>query len=230
MPRPLIGITTSLSTDDRPRQQLDCCYVDAVEAAGGCPVPVPMTTKRDALEPLLERLDGLVITGGPAISDGLIGQLPDDIAPTPDRRHAADMVTFDVICRRQRPILGICYGMQFINARFGGTISADLQTHFDVGAHSPLRKSGQDVFHEIVVEPDCRLAAALGAGRRRVNSYHIQAVVDAAEPLRITARSDDGIVEALETEDGIVVGVQFHPERMGTEGAGLFRELIERAS
>ena len=229
MSRPLIGITTSLSAGERPRQLLDCFYVDAVEAAGGCPVPIAMTTDLEALRPILERLDGLVMTGGPAISDGLIGTLPGDIDPTPTRRYDADRATFDEVRQRQRPILGICYGMQFMNARDGGTISADLQTHFGVGPHTPSRNDGNKILHEILVEPDSQLEAALGAGRPRVNSYHIQSVVDVAPHLRITARSEDGIIEALESKDGSVLGVQFHPELMGEDGAGLFRQLVERS-
>ena len=62
-----------------------------------------------------------------------------------------------------------------------------------------------------------------------MNSYHIQSVVDVAPHLRIAARSEDGIIEALESEDGSVIGVQFHPELMGEDGAGLFRHLVERA-
>lgn len=227
MDRPLIGITTSLNVE-RPHQQLDCDYVDAVAAAGGCPVPLAMTIPPDSLLPLLERLDGLVITGGPAISDGLVGELPEDIDPTPARRHEADLVCFDVMQRRQRPVLGICYGMQFLNARFGGTINADLQVHFGAGPHTPSRNDGEQLLHNIEITSGSALAEAMGSVRR-VNSFHIQSVVDPAPDLSVTARADDGIIEAFETEDGRLMGVQFHPEKMGVDGSGPFNHIVDRA-
>ena len=87
--RPLIGITTSLSGEKgTSRQVLDRAYVEAVERAGGCPVVVPVTASPETLRPLCRVLDGLVITGGPGITDGLVGSLPEDLPPTPRLRLA----------------------------------------------------------------------------------------------------------------------------------------------
>jgi putative glutamine amidotransferase len=227
---PLIGITTSLSEDEDGhwRQSLDGRYIDAVEGAGGCSVLVPMTASREGLQALLDRLDGLVITGGSGITDRIVGELPDELPPTLARRAAADLWAWESVRQRQRPVLGICYGMQFINARFGGSIYADVQKEPGSGPHAPSRNGGGDVFHDIDVIQGSRLAG-LAAGERCVNSYHLQAVKDVGEGLTVSARSTDGLIEAIETEDRQLLGVQFHPERMGQMWATLFDNLVRQA-
>lgn len=231
--KPLIGITTSLTErlDGGSRQAVDCHYVDAVERAGGCPLLLPMTRAPEALEPLLERLAGLVITGGPGIAEGLVGQLPADLPPVEPRRAQADAWVFAAARAQRKPVLGICYGMQFINARCGGTLYADAQAQLRVAAHAPGRNHGAEVWHPVELAPGTRLAALAGRARETVNSFHIQAVERVGAGLRISARSADGLIEGIESEDGRIVGVQFHPERMpGTVWEKLFANLVERAA
>ena len=228
--RPLIGITTSLAgAEGTSRQVLDRAYVEAVERAGGCPVVVPVTASPESLEPLCRILDGLVITGGPGITDGLVGDLPEDLPPTPPLRARADARAFEEVRGRGRPVLGVCYGMQFINARLGGTIYADAQAQAGAGPHSTGRNRGEPVFHDVEVTAGSRLAELAGE-ERRVNSHHVQAVERVGRGLRVSARSGDGLVEGLESDDGGLVGVQFHPERMiGTVWERLFEDLVRRA-
>ena len=225
--RPVIGITTSLSDT---AQTLSRTYVDAVERAGGCPLILPMPESRESLEPVVEGIDGLVITGGPGIVQGLVGELPDDLPAVMERRWQADCWAFERAQARRLPVLGICYGMQFINARLGGTIFADLQRQLGLGPHSPRRNDGETAEHEVDLEPGSLLADLVGVDNARVNSFHIQAVERPGDGLRICAHAADGVIEGIESGDGRLVGVQFHPEGMpGTVWERLFARLVERA-
>ena len=212
MSRPMIGITTSFDTQNK-QQSLDRDYVIAVERAGGCPLLLPMTEQHNTLAPLFGLLDGLIITGGPGIAKGLIGDLPDDLPPVDETRYQNDMRAFEYAEKKQMPVLGICYGMQFINAQFGGTIYADIQRQCGVEPHSPKR-AARAVRHAISVNPQSHLSAILGQTECETNSFHLQAVETVGPKLNISARSADRVIEGIETPDGRIMGVQFHPEKM----------------
>lgn len=223
--RPRIGITTSLNDGE---QRLDRRYVLAVERAGGLPVIAPILDDAAATEAFADLLDGLVVTGGPAITDGLVGTLPDEIAETDPARLASDKVLLRRFRATERPVLGICYGMQLANALAGGTLYADVERQRTGTASHSEKRGGPD--HEVLVEPGTLLHEILGLDRCRVNTRHLQAIETLGDGLRVGARAPDGVIEAIESNDRRFVGVQFHPERLGDTMAPLFHYVVRLAS
>ncbi len=202
-------------------------YLTAVVSAGGHPVLLPLADTLAQARSYAAALDGLVVPGGPAVTDGLIGELPEDLDPPQPRRTASDRLYLQAFLEAGKPILGICYGMQLLNAVLGGTIYADVQRQLEgARAHSPKRGAEQ---HPIEIAPESHLARLLGRTTWTVNTRHLQALATIGRGLRVSARAPDGVIEAIESPDGRLLGVQFHPERMGTEGFPLFRHLVSLA-
>lgn len=222
---PHIGITTSY---DDGSQTLDRRYVAAVEQAGGLPVPLPMLDTDAALNTMADQLDGLVVTGGPAVTDGLVGTLPDELGALSDRRAASDRAWINRARAAGHPMLGICYGMQLVNAMAGGTIYGDVEREHD-GAQTHSQKRGGTT-HSVQIAPSSHLHALLKRDALTVNTRHLQAIARPGDGFSVAATAPDGVVEAIEHEDGIIFGVQFHPERMGAVMAPLFRWLVSTAS
>lgn len=218
----LVGITMSFEGDTH---RLRHAYVEALERAGALPVLVPSLERGGLTVELAERLDALVITGGPAIVDGLVGELPADLGVTNPLRAVSDRRTAQAFIDRDKPILGICYGMQLLNALDGGTIYADVEKQVDGAlAHSPKRGATD---HPIAIRENTHLFSTLGTRAATVNTRHLQAIATVGPSFRVSATSPDGVVEAIETDDGTRIGVQFHPERMGM--VAVFEALVSRA-
>ena len=228
---PLIGITTSFESksDSQPALiSLNADYVSAIERAGGVPVVIPVMTSLETMQIAISHIHGLVIPGGPGITEGLVGDLPDDLPPAAPERTQSDRLAFEAAVEYEIPILGICYGMQFINSRLGGTIYGNVETQLGIRPHHHHQTEQTDVEHPVNIEPNTHLNALIGQAEP-VNSYHVQAIQDLGKGLRKTISSEDGLVEGFESVDGQIVGVQFHPERMAdTVWDSLFHNLVNR--
>lgn len=221
----LIGITTSYEEGD---QHLDRRYVTAVEEAGGVPVLLPTTDAAPTVDRLLERIDGLVVPGGPAVTKDLTGLLPDDLDRPDGLRLRSDRRWMEECWSAELPILGICYGMQLLNALAGGTIYGDVEAEHD-GALTHSQKRGGTT-HPVLLEESSRLHEILETDSLTVNTRHLQAIATVGEGFRVVGRAPDGVIEAIEHERAPLLGVQFHPERMGPEMQPLFRTLVQRAA
>ena len=189
-------------------------YMDGVAAAGGLPVMLPLCSGEAELSQLFSMCDGFLLTGGHDVSPELYGaqRLPVCGACSPERDRM-ESALLNLAMAADKPVLGICRGVQFINAALGGTLWQDLPSQ----RPSPVDHHQSPPYdvpaHSVSVLPGTPLAAAIGAGERRVNSYHHQAVRDLAAPLRAMAVAEDGLVEALwHPAHRFLWGVQWHPE------------------
>jgi len=220
----LIGVTTSFAGGV---QKLRRDYVAALERAGAIPLLLPVSESASVARALTRRLDGLLLTGGPAITTRLIGRLPDDLGETDPMRLRFDEHVANAFLDAGKPILGVCYGMQLLNALGGGSIYADVERQV-AGAlvHSHQRGESE---HAISIEPGTSLSNLLGEAELTVNSRHVQALAEVASDYRVSARAADGVPEAIESADGRVLGVQFHPELMGERMSSLFQHFVVRA-
>lgn len=200
-------------------------YVRAVATAGGRPVQLPPDA--EAVAETLDRLDGLVATGGIDIDPTLYGGEEHPVmAGTRPEQDQAELALLEGALDRNMPVLAICRGSQLLNVLRGGDILQDLD---DGNSSSDLHGDGTGaaVEHEVTVRKGSRLAELLGA-RTAVTSGHHQAFGRVGVGLEEVAWAADGTVEAVEDpKKRFAVAVLWHPER--TESSELFRALVEEA-
>jgi putative glutamine amidotransferase len=244
--RPLIGVTTSevryarqvnpTPHGEPPRREmaLGLTYLQAIEAAGGLPVVLPPLAP-DAIAPLLGRLTGICLSGGPDIDPDLYGERPHaDIGPT-----EPDLDRFEIALAREAdasglPILAICRGAQALNVARGGTLVQHLPQQTDGTVEHLQAEEGETATHTVDVEPETKLATLTGGGRLSVNSFHHQAVDRLGDNLVVSARSPDHVIEAVEDpdRDDFLIAVQWHAETLvhRPEQAALFRALVTESA
>jgi len=242
MQKPSIGIAVShypVGTWSPPIVGHRLAYIDSVLAAGGVPLLLPPVTAEyhEVLDAYYEHLDGLMIPGGGDIDPSLYGS---DRHPKTDNIIAARDYSELYLVRKAvadgKPVLGICRGIQVINVALGGTLIQDIPDATGAQAHneSATRENWHHMAHPMHLDADSQLARMLGTDVIPVNSLHHQALDTIGTGLRVVARSDDGIVEAIEGVDhNFIVAVQCHPETLQATAdprwQGMFQAFVERS-
>ena len=241
---PLIAVTTYRQDTrwwswDRDAAVVPGNYLDMVVAAGGWPVLVPPVGEAASdpsggasaevaagVEAVLGAVDALVVIGGGDLDAARYGQVPDARNGGMDgARDELELRLLEGALERDLPVLAICRGLQVLNVLQGGTLVQQLPDLLGTERHQP--RAG--AFGPVVVttEPGTHVGRLLGPTTEVLCSHH-QAVATLGESLLVTARSDDGVVEAVEVLGrSFAVGVQWHPEEHGD--ARLFVGLVEAA-
>ena len=227
--RPLVGITMRHELETE-RFYLARFYSEAVEAAGGAPLHIPLIPDASYLEDVVGRLDALLLPGSASdVDPALYGREPHArLGAVHPLKDATDMLVLKFAEARRLPLLAICFGMQVWNVFRGGTLIQDIEAQVQ-GALKHEQGAPRDRrSHAVKIRPDSFVARIAGGEGLRVNSHHHQALETIGQQLQATAWSADGLVEAVEDtlEGRWAVGVQWHPE-IGWRDDDFSRALFE---
>ncbi len=234
--RPLICITTR-PDPSTPNNLSNRAYSEAVLAAGGIPVLVPLLADAGYLTDLVSRCDGVLLTGSNSdIDPARYGQAPHvnlgDVCP---EREEVDFFLLAAAEARRLPVLGICFGMQSINVYRGGTLFQDLPSQVENAIQHQQQGNRCRPSHNIQINRESLLAKLAGGTTARVNSSHHQAIDEVGRDLEPVAWSADGVVEAIaNTHTGhFTLGVQWHPERQWERdqfSQAIFKHFVAEAA
>lgn len=234
--KPVIGVTPDFNAGDRkdmggpePTYFLRARYIRAVEELGGIPLILPLVAEPSARRRLLDRVDGLLITGsGPDLPPRLYGERQRYKFPlVSERRADFELELVHQARRRDLPLLGICGGMQTVNVAWGGSLYQDIPAQVPGALDHRQKAKAIHVAHQVTVTPKSLLNKVLGRRKLMVNSSHHQSVKTVAPSLKASAVAPDGIIEAIESPaHRFLLAIQWHPEFL-FERHAVHRRLFE---
>ncbi len=210
-----VTATTELLRGE-PRVRLNQAYTDALASVGLIPLVVPPLAPARAGD-LLDRVDGLLLSGGEDVAPRRYdASAHPAIQGVHDERDAWEIALARAAREHGTPTFAICRGLQVLNVALGGTLVQDIPSQVQGALSHAEDARRHERLHDVEVEPDSTLAAIAGATRFSVNTLHHQSLDRIAPGLRVTARADDGVVEAAEWagDDWWMLGAQWHPEEL----------------
>lgn len=233
MSMPVIGVTAS--RDDRGTLSVSREYLDAVLMAGGLPLIVPYTEDAETIRQVVERIDGLLLTGGGDIDPAWFGEEPiPGLGWIDPKRDHLEIAFIRRMMEESKPILAICRGCQILNVAAGGDMFQDLYQQRE-GLLQHMQKAPRShLSHSVEVAEGSLLYRIAGNSTVKVNSFHHQAVRKVAPGFIACATAKDGVIEGVESvRHPFVLGVQWHPEHLVKTDAisrRLFKAFVQAAS
>ncbi len=207
-------------------------YIDAIVRANGAPFVIPLVDNTEILRSLYELADGILLSGGHDLEPETYNtERTHPKLITSPRRDKQEMQMVKWALQDDKPILGICRGMQLLNVALGGTLYQDIKTDLPQ-AHdhtaSVIKKDFRHLAHDLNLSNNSKLAKILGQPHIKTNTLHHQAICNLGRGLVVTARTEDGIIEAVELPDKqFVIGVQSHPEALEAEAEPEWGRVFE---
>lgn len=234
--KPIIGLALSNRVKSKKTYSvINNDYIKAVQKAGGVPILIPFSDNIENIKMLTDKIQGIIFTGGEDISPLTYNEDPiKEVECIIEERDRFELELFKEVYEKKIPILGICRGLQIINVALGGNLYQDIYTQIsDCNGHSPKHVSRSNLYHSVKIEKGTKLFDIFKTEDLKVNSFHHQSVKKLGSDLKITAVSNDGIVEGIETlTEKYLVAVQWHPENLVQrhgEFLKLFQSLIDNA-
>ena len=194
---------------------MNLAYTDALAKVGLVPLVVPPLAS-SAAPAILDGVDGLLVTGGEDVAPARYDEQPHPTVEAHEGRDESEISLVLEAQRRRMPTLAICRGIQVVNVALGGSLVQDIPSQCPNAIDHDPKSDRQDRIHEVRVDATSRLAQALGTDCLTTNSFHHQALARVASELRVTARTEDGIIEGAESTDPVwwMLAVQWHPEEL----------------
>lgn len=211
--RPVIGIIP-LYDEEKQSYWMLPGYMQALEACLSIPVMLPLTQDKTELLYFIRECDGLLLPGGQDVEPALYGEArSEQCSPTCPARDTMEGILLDAAIRLDKPVLGICRGLQFLNTHTGGTLYQDLASEHPTGISHRMTPPYDRVAHQVTIERESPLYEIIGSKEYGVNSCHHQAIRDLSPILAPAATSEDGLIEATWMPGKhFMLGVQWHPE------------------
>lgn len=211
--RPVIGLIP-LYDDEKESYWMLPGYMKALERYGALPIMLPLTDDMDELNQLFEMCDGLLLTGGHDVGpDVYNAPVSEKCGVSCKLRDRMEEYLLGKALEGDKAVLGICRGIQFMNAYMGGDLYQDLPSEFESNVEHHMCPPYDVKAHDVKVLENTKLADIIGGGIHPVNSYHHQAIKNLAPGVEPMAYSEDGLVEAISAKDKkFIIGIQWHPE------------------
>lgn len=189
-------------------------YMDMLSSFGAIPVMFPLTDDKAALLQLCSLCGGFLFTGGQDVNPAVYGEkVKPQCGEICDMRDSMERIVLDIAMKEDKSVLGICRGIQFINAALGGDLYQDLPTEHPTGVEHHMSPPYERAVHKVTIEERSPLYRIVGKREIGVNSYHHQAVKKVAPTLKVAATSEDGVCEGVYMENKkFFLAVQWHPE------------------